>query len=89
MRRRTRAELGTDTVRGGVVLALKSLPEGSEGIALPDSADEYARGLYSALRQLDARHASEILIEQTPEGPEWLAVNDRIARALAGAGVSP
>lgn len=89
MRRRTRAELGAETVRGSVVLALKSLPDGADGIALPDSADEYARGLYSALRQLDARNAAEILIEQTPEGPEWLAVNDRIARALAGAGISP
>jgi len=76
----------TETVPGCVLLALNALPTGAEGLSLPADADDYARGLYAALRQLDARNATCILIEQPPSGPDWLAVNDRIKRALAGAG---
>jgi L-threonylcarbamoyladenylate synthase len=71
------------------VLALGTVPEGWRGICLPSNADEYARGLYAGLRQLDALRTRLIVIEQTPESAEWLAVNDRIKRALAGAGGTP
>jgi L-threonylcarbamoyladenylate synthase len=71
------------------VLALDTVPDGWRGICLPSNADEYARGLYAGLRQLDALSARLIVIEQTPESAEWLAVNDRIKRALAGAGSMP
>jgi L-threonylcarbamoyladenylate synthase len=71
------------------VLALDTVPDGWRGICLPSNADDYARGLYAGLRQLDALSARLIVIEQTPESAEWLAVNDRIKRALAGAGSMP
>ncbi len=69
-----------------VLLALESLPSGTQGISLPIQSEAYAHGLYAALRELDSRNAACILIEQPPSGPDWLAVNDRITRALAGAG---
>jgi L-threonylcarbamoyladenylate synthase len=68
------------------VLALDTVPDGWRGICLPSNADDYARGLYAGLRHLDALKARMILIEQIPESAQWLAVNDRIRRALAGSG---
>jgi L-threonylcarbamoyladenylate synthase len=41
----------------------------------------YARELYARLRDLDARGARVIYVEMPPEGPEWVAVRDRILRA--------
>lgn len=70
-----------------VLLALDALPAGTQGLSLPARPEAYAHGLYAALRQLDSRDAAHILIEQPPSGPDWLAVNDRIKRALAGAGI--
>jgi L-threonylcarbamoyladenylate synthase len=69
-----------------VLLALDLLPVGMQGLSLPAQPEAYAHGLYAALRELDSRNAACILIEQPPSGPDWLAVNDRINRALAGAG---
>jgi L-threonylcarbamoyladenylate synthase len=60
-------------------------PEWPVWRALPPDAEGYARGLYAALRDLDALGASAILIEAVPEGPEWLAVRDRLSRAARGA----
>ena len=48
---------------------------------LPASAMLYARGLYAALRDLDALGADLILVETPPSGPLWAAVNDRLRRA--------
>lgn len=68
------------------VLALDTLPAGTEGLALPASADAYAHGLYAALRTLDARGVNLLLAERPPEGGGWLAVHDRLRRSAAGAG---
>jgi L-threonylcarbamoyladenylate synthase len=70
-----------------VLLALDAMPAGTLGLSLPVHPEAYAHGLYAALRELDSRNAACILIEQPPSGPDWLAVNDRIKRALAGAGI--
>lgn len=67
------------------VLALAGLPAPCEGAALPARADAYAHGLYAALRQLDASGAHLLLVERPPQGPEWVAVNDRLRRAAVGA----
>jgi L-threonylcarbamoyladenylate synthase len=48
---------------------------------LPASANLYARGLYAALRELDALGADIILVEAPPAGGHWTAVNDRLRRA--------
>jgi len=86
MRLCSRNEIETDAETDAVVLALDSLPHGCLGLALPSRANEYAQGLYAALRTLDAMAAGCIWLERTPENPDWLAVNDRIRRAVAGSG---
>jgi L-threonylcarbamoyladenylate synthase len=47
----------------------------------PTDSALYAHQLYSNLRALDAREADEIWIEEPPDGPDWIAVNDRLRRA--------
>jgi L-threonylcarbamoyladenylate synthase len=69
-----------------VLLAIATLPDGCEGIALPADPVGYAHGLYAALRVLDARHAHLILVERPPDGNDWNAVLDRLNRSAAGAG---
>ncbi len=58
-------------------------------IMLPAEPAGYARGLYAALREADAAGAAIIVIEAIPTGADWVAVNDRLGRALAGAGITP
>ncbi|THD11995.1 L-threonylcarbamoyladenylate synthase [Metallibacterium scheffleri] len=58
------------------------------GLRLPTTAAGYAQALYAALRELDARGARVILVEQVPDAPEWAGVRDRLARAAAGAGAA-
>lgn len=69
-----------------LVLTLRDLPEGCDGLALPADADAYAHGLYAALRELDARQANLLLVERPPDTEAWLAVQDRLRRSAAGAG---
>lgn len=69
------------------VLALDGLPEGSSGMALPADPLGYARGLYAALRELDARNSALIVVETPPPESAWLAILDRLQRAAAGTGV--
>jgi len=47
----------------------------------------YGHDLYSNLRKLDASGAKRILVEAPPLNPAWEAVNDRLVRAAAGAGI--
>jgi L-threonylcarbamoyladenylate synthase len=67
------------------VLAIGELPVAAEGLALPAAPDAYARGLYGALRALDADGVQRILIEAPPSSIAWLAIRDRLQRATAGA----
>lgn len=73
---------------GALALTIDTLPEGVSGVALAIEPKAYARGLYAALRELDARGADQILAEMPPDSPEWQAVRDRLLRAAAGAGKS-
>ncbi len=70
------------------VLAWRDAPATPHGrwLSLPARPDGYARGLYAALRELDASRAPLILIEEVPGAPAWLAVRDRLERACNGAG---
>jgi L-threonylcarbamoyladenylate synthase len=68
------------------VLALDTLPADTDGIALPADPLAYAHGLYAALRELDARGSALILVETPPADAPWLAIDDRLRRAAAGAG---
>ena len=67
-----------------VMLAIESLPNDFDGIALPAEATAYAHSLYAALRELDGRHAHLIVIERPPENRAWIAVLDRLRRSAAG-----
>jgi L-threonylcarbamoyladenylate synthase len=55
--------------------------EGTWHVAPADAAG-YAHDLYASLRALDAAGAREILVETPPAGDAWLAVHDRLARAV-------
>ena len=67
------------------LLALGKLPPGFSGEELPEDAQGYAHGLYAALRALDASGAHLLLVQRPPQERDWLAVNDRLRRAAAGA----
>ena len=84
-------EFATSLARQGrrvAVLALSArrpLLEGLEWIAAPRDAAGYAHALYASLRRLDEAGCDTIIAEQPPQAPEWAAINDRLARAAAGA----
>jgi L-threonylcarbamoyladenylate synthase len=69
---------------GTRVLAIGELPAGSAGIALANDPTNYARGLYAALRELDASGAQALVAETPPDNPAWAAIRDRLQRAAAG-----
>jgi L-threonylcarbamoyladenylate synthase len=54
-------------------------------ITAPAEPARYGHDLYANLRKLDASGAKRIIVEQPPIEPAWEAVNDRLARAAAGA----
>ena len=54
-----------------------------DGIVLPNEAAAYSQGLYAALRALDRRGFSRLLIQAPPRDEPWRAVNDRLQRAVA------
>jgi L-threonylcarbamoyladenylate synthase len=58
-------------------------------IMLPADAAGYAKALYAAMREADASGSALIVIEAPPVDAGWTAVNDRLGRALAGAGITP
>ena len=53
---------------------------------LPADPVGYAHDLYAALRELDHADLPLIAVEALPDNPAWAAVNDRLRRAVAGAG---
>jgi L-threonylcarbamoyladenylate synthase len=67
------------------LIVLKPSAENAEVVAvvraLGSDPSAYAHALYATLRELDALGLDEILIEQPPETPEWLAIHDRLNRA--------
>lgn len=77
----SRTQLEAQTDESVQVLALQSVPDGAHGLSLPTDARAYGRGLYAALRQLDALRPQLILIEEVPAEAQWWAVRDRLRRA--------
>ena len=62
----------------------RAAPGGCRALAWQVAAADpagYGHDLYAALRALDARGASSLLVEEVPAGEEWAAVRDRLARA--------
>jgi L-threonylcarbamoyladenylate synthase len=72
------------------VLALHGAPKAAKArqwIHAPAQAGAYGHDLYASLRRLDATGAQVILVESPPISAEWEAVNDRLGRAAAAAGL--
>jgi L-threonylcarbamoyladenylate synthase len=70
------------------VLAMREAPPTANvtsWITAPADPVRYAHDLYANLRRLDASGAKRIVVEAPPAQPAWEAVNDRLARAAAGA----
>jgi L-threonylcarbamoyladenylate synthase len=59
------------------------LPAGIPGRAMPADAEGAARGLFAALRELDACGTPLIWIETPPADAPWDGVRDRLQRAAA------
>jgi L-threonylcarbamoyladenylate synthase len=59
------------------------LPAGIPGRAMPADAEAAARGLFAALRELDACGTPLIWIETPPADAPWDGVRDRLQRAAA------
>ena len=76
--------------RGNVtVLARRARPAGFAGVLWLDAgaeAERFAHDLYGNLRRLDGAGAATIVVEAVPEGPDWDAIRDRLARAAAACG---
>lgn len=68
---------------GDAVLARPKPTRVAQTLTLPNDPVAYGRGLYSALRDLDAGGYARLLVEKVPEGPEWAAVRDRLSRAAS------
>jgi L-threonylcarbamoyladenylate synthase len=86
-------ELAASLSRQGrriAMLALSARPpllQGLTWIAAPRDAPGYAHALYASLRRLDESGCDTLIVEKPPQGPEWTAVNDRLARAATGSSV--
>jgi len=75
--------LSKPAARIAVLARSVAKPMGFSGswIDAPEQSAGYAQELYANLRTLDALGADEIWIEAPPDGPEWVAVSDRLSRA--------
>jgi L-threonylcarbamoyladenylate synthase len=82
---KARVVVGGTATAGEGLLALSEVetPAGVIRLAAPDSVEEYARALYSALRDADARGLKLVRVI-TPEGEGLaIAIRDRIKRSAS------
>ena len=75
-----------NTVAGQGLIAHSSIntPEGVIRLASPNNDEEFARLLYSALRDADAKGLSEVVVVQPSGIGIAVAIRDRLARAANG-----
>ncbi|MEQ1635163.1 MAG: L-threonylcarbamoyladenylate synthase [Methylococcales bacterium] len=76
-------KLNTTHNKIGLLAYHTTVPENqvTQVIHLPNQADTYAQGLYTALRTLDQLQLELIVVEQPPDSEVWRAVNDRLNKA--------
>jgi L-threonylcarbamoyladenylate synthase len=67
--------------QGFIALDEIQTPEGVIRLAAPNSIEQYARDLYSALRDGDARNLTEIVVAQPSGDGLAAAIRDRLKRA--------
>ncbi len=68
------------------VIAHTHIPSGTRlgGVSvIPHDAEAYARAIYAVLHRCDEEGAELIVAEALPDGAEWRAIADRLARASA------
>ena len=70
--------------QGFLALAAIETPEGVIRLASPSDDDEFARILYSALRDADARGLAEVVVIQPTGIGIAVAIRDRLSRAAHG-----
>ena len=70
--------------QGLIALAAFETPEGVVRLASPRDDEEFARVLYSALRDADSRGLSEVVVLQPIGVGIAVAIRDRLARAANG-----
>ncbi len=70
--------------QGFIALATIETPEGVIRLASPSDDEEFARILYAALRDADARGLSEVVVVQPMGIGIAVAIRDRLARAANG-----
>ena len=77
------AEIGR--AGGGAAVLAFSRPDerAARWLRMPRDPQGYAHRLYAALRELDAVSCAQILVEEPPEDPAWMAVRDRLKRAAS------
>ncbi len=73
-----------DESAGAALAALVGRPVVARVLSPAGDVDEAARGLFAALRALDASDAELLLAEPVPGGGLGHAIRDRLARAAAG-----
>ena len=73
-----------DAGQGLIALSSIQTPEGVIRLASPSDNEEFARMLYSALRDADARGLSEVVVVQPIGIGIAVAIRDRLARAANG-----
>jgi len=59
-------------------------PDGVMRLAAPKNIEEFARGMYSALRKADDLGLVEIVVEQPQGDGLVIAIRDRLERASKG-----
>ena len=67
-----------------IALAAIETPEGVIRLASPNDDEEFARILYSALRDADAQGLLEVVVVQPIGNGIAVAIRDRLARAANG-----
>ena len=78
--------LDQQPVDGSGLIALKSIntPDGVIRLAAPESVEEFARVLYSALREGDHQNLDSIYIAQPTGDGLAIAIRDRLSRSAKG-----
>jgi L-threonylcarbamoyladenylate synthase len=67
--------------QGLIAMVDMATPDGVVRLASPKSNDEFARVLYAALRDADARGLSQVVVIQPKGGGIAIAIRDRLNRA--------
>ncbi len=73
--------VGGTPAAGFIMLDAPASAPAGPVVVLGRDPDGYAEGLYGALRDLDRRGCTQIVIERPPTGGRWRAIHDRLMRA--------